>query len=230
LHFRAVGAEMYKKSGQVESFRANVEHYEKGKKTPDKAQSFKRYLEMGEIALRELELSFSETSDDLKNNNFANVSALIIEFEEPPSIMTVGAFAPAWDYDLLALQHIDDFNTSLKDVSLSLLNADGRACAAIIWQNSEGIGHQFATSLLNQPKERLSTMLIKTAFHLIENTCIETGWWNGLKNAQRHVIKTWMLPEDQAASICVFWSKFSRLEVFKSSFHKRLENECRTST
>ncbi|MFT4277860.1 MAG: hypothetical protein QM576_16025 [Rhodopseudomonas sp.] len=204
LHYRAVGAEMYKKSGQVESFRSHIQHYTRKQKDVAKRTFFENHLRIGEVGLRDLELSFSQISKDVDSGNHSNVSALIIEFENRPTMMTVGAFSPAWDFNLKPLQSISDFSTPLQDVSLSVLQSNSRSHAAIVWPKSSTIGHQFASSLLDQPRERISTLLIKLSFNLIENTCLNKNWWATLKGAQQHVLKMWMLPEDQNAGMYAF--------------------------
>lgn len=87
LHYRALGAELYKKQGLIESLQSHQVHFEKrrGADNKSRAKALKGLIEWHGVGLRDAELSFSSAGNSLTNEQFDDVSALVVTFARPPN-------------------------------------------------------------------------------------------------------------------------------------------------
>lgn len=203
LHYRALGAELYKKQATAESFKRHIDEF-RGKKSPDAAAKLmflELMLEGQNLGLRDIEVSFSQISKALLTEDYDSVSALIVSFEHKPSIMTVGAFAPESDYNGQTLQSLGEENSIVEHVSFSVLCSKERACAALIWLKGSEPGELLARSLVQQKQAQVTTLLIQTAFEYIENTCMNSAWWTSLREVERQVLVRRMQASGNASAL-----------------------------
>lgn len=118
--------------------------------------------------------------------------------------MTVGAFGPAYDYQKGKLQSLEDSESTVEHLSLSVLSNGTAAVAALVWPKTSAVGIKFAQTLIAEPAELLTTLLIQTAVKLIENTCFAIPWWDSLKNGEKHVLTSWMETTQQTPDMLIF--------------------------
>jgi len=133
LHYRALGAEVYRKDASVESFKAHLAEYDgrAGAEAERVRSVLRAMIAADEPGLRDLRLSFSTAGKAIAESKHDDVSAAILKFEKPPTMMAVGAFAPFRDYAGTLLQD-QDVETVAEHASISLLSADGAARVAVI--------------------------------------------------------------------------------------------------
>jgi hypothetical protein len=189
LHYRALGGEVYRKDASVASFRVHLAEYE-GKRGAE-AESIRAGLGAAiaseEPGLRDLRLSFSAAGTAVAEGKHDDVSAAILKFQKPPTMMAVGAFAPFRDYAGTLLQ-AQDADTIAEHASISLLFADGGARVAVIWPKNSSPGKLFAETLAKERSEQLTTLVIQALVGYFENVCTNIPWWNGLLEAERRSI------------------------------------------
>lgn len=186
LHYRAMAGEVYKKIGTYKSALSHIEDVAKLKKVKEreaKLEFLKPYTQGQYLALRDIIPAFKVCDDIIVNNAFDSVQALVVLFKNAPTIMSVGAFMPEFDFDGKVIQALGDFDKQYAHVSVSILASAGRAAAAIAWLKEANFKSRFAQTLVSKPPEHLTTLIIQLAFEHLENTCMNITWWESLNSA-----------------------------------------------
>jgi len=136
------------------------------------------------LGIADVAKTFVRCEDAILNEKYDDIGALIVRFKKLPSILSVGAFSPEFDFLGRRLQSLSDLN--LDEISLSILTADGKAIVILAWLKPNNISKQFSETFIAQPEDLRSTLLIQTAFEHLENTCANISWWDAIKNVERN--------------------------------------------
>jgi hypothetical protein len=230
LHYRAVGAELYKKMmahqtslAQLEEFAAKPRNRINREKT-----EFLKVFSFGEtLAIKDLAESFKRCEEAINLDPAHQLSSLILHFREMPSIMTVGGFIPEFDYQGRFLQKLDALDIPCQGISINILAPGDHAAFALSWFKGDEKCHAFADSLRGQPEETFTTLAIQTAFEFIENTCMNPKWWGQLKEVERMQLiarmETSVNPTDERKPNCLSYGgitfddwKFDRYEFINA--------------
>jgi hypothetical protein len=186
LHYRAMGAELYKKMSGLDGARHQREQAEKNLRGNDERKQLAESFERGsELGLRDMTRTFSMCESAVLNEEYEKIDGLILNFRKMPTIMTVGGFSPEFDYDAQVVQRLGDVNTTYEQIGLSILAANNKASVVFTWLTDAAICAKFAKSLLNQDFSLLTTLSIQTAFEHLENTCMNMIWWDSLRSIER---------------------------------------------
>ncbi len=189
LHYRTIAAELYKKLGSGEASLHNIKTFAETKKyDSDRMDSYKAYNEGTQIAIRDGKAALDDCAQVLREQSYDGLSALVVRFRRPPSIMTVGGFYPEFDYNGKLLQTLGKAHLHYQTLSFNILKSEGCAALAMIWQKGHDRCLAFATSYAEQRKDHYTTLAIQTAFEHIENTCVQPEWWESLRPREQHVI------------------------------------------
>jgi hypothetical protein len=190
LHYRAMGAELYKKMTGLPVARLIVKKL-KGSKhgnRVDRVKFAESHLAGTILGIRDIAATFGRCDEAISTYDYARVSALVLRFTKIPSIMTVGGFAPQFDYSGRKLQTLGEARISIDHVSVSILAANGNAAVVFAWLRDASVGKAFAESLIIQHPRFFTTLAIQTAFEHIENTCMNITWWDSLRNVERNAL------------------------------------------
>lgn len=187
LHYRAMGAELYKKIG---TYRSALSDIEDAKKKPEKERGrqlgfLKPHAAGQYLGLRDMIRTFKLCDKVIMDRDFDAVHALVILFKKMPSIMAVGGFSPEFDFDRKRVQLLGQPERECDQVSVSILVESGRAAVAITWHKDALFKDNFAASLISKPTKLLSSLVIQAAFEHLENTCMNIPWWDQLKEVVR---------------------------------------------
>jgi hypothetical protein len=186
LHYRAVGAELYKKINAV-----NISEYDIGSfaRTIDKRRkAILHDLHYGQrLGLADAGRAFQRAEQELRSEG-RGLRALIVYFRTMPSIMTVGAFFPEFDYNSRPLHQPLGREEPCQGITFNILASFGRAALCMTWLKEEAIPQAFAESFLSQSPYLYTTLTIQTAFEHLENTCVTPGWWDNLKRVEQQAL------------------------------------------
>lgn len=129
LHYRAMGAELYKKMNGVDAARHQKELLQNRQtKGARKNLLFANEYERGsELGLRDMTRTFSICESILFNQEYERISGLILRFKKPPAIMTAGGFSPEFDYDGYPIQKLGNAELTYEQIGLSILEAQDHA-------------------------------------------------------------------------------------------------------
>jgi hypothetical protein len=96
LHYRAMAAELYKKMNALEGTRYNIERLQKQQRRDrqEKLAFLRAFEHGGELGLRDMTRTFAMCERMLSDEDYGEVSGLVIRFNRMPTIMTVGGFSP----------------------------------------------------------------------------------------------------------------------------------------
>jgi hypothetical protein len=133
-------------------------------------------------------LALLSTAAPLFAGKFDDVSALVVHFKKLPSVMTVGAFLPQYDYNAKPVQLIHDITTIAQLVSFNILAASNHAAVVMLWFREHSLVKAFAESFIGQDSARYATLAIQTAFEYLENTCMQAKWWEAQKQIVRNLL------------------------------------------
>jgi hypothetical protein len=208
LHYRAMAAELYKKMNAVEATALLLAKEQGRRPRGDRSMQAAKAFQMGQrLGLRDMAQEFPRCETALASERYEDVSALVVRFKRPPSIMTVGGFAPEFDYDGSRMQTLGKISTVYHPIGLSVLAAPTGAAVAFTWLRGASICRKFAESFMRQDRSKLSTLIIQTAFEHLENTCMSGSWWDGLLPIERDRLIERMQfagsPEEERTSSCL---------------------------
>ena len=187
LHYRAMGAELYKKANAVEISRHVIKH-SKAKKRHQAATVLEAVLEFQMLGMRDIGTTLSHCERAVFSDAFEEVSGLVIRFERKPTVMTVGGFTPEYDYNGALVTRMGIRQPAVPQIGLSLLATADGAAAIFTWLHYEEKCRAFAETLVGQPSDLLTTLLIQTCFEQIENTCMNIPWWDSLASAEKDAL------------------------------------------
>jgi len=179
LHYRAVAAEYYQRRNQEESANTESLRFDEHDHRSD------RFLWLSYTNGKAAEESFealARTKKALDKRKYAEICALVIEFNSKPSVLAVGAFRPV--YDCIG-KRVQDLRQIAQYVALHMLTKGRKAAIVLTWLRGETAPANFAKCFSAQPKDHLTSLFIQTAFEHVEHTCMSADWWLGLKQAQR---------------------------------------------
>jgi hypothetical protein len=190
LHYRAVGAELYKKMMAHQISLAELNDYSAKRRSRinrERIEFLNLYSSGETLAIKDLGASFKRCEEAVNLDPAHQLSSLVLYFNEMPSVMTVGGFIPEFDYQGRSLQRLD-VDLACQGISVSILASSGRAAFALSWFKGDDKCRAFAESLITEPEENLTTLAIQTAFEYVENTCMNSVWWRGLKDVERKLL------------------------------------------
>jgi hypothetical protein len=187
LHYRAMGAELYKKMNALDQARYHGNQLRQRSYNGDqeKREFLAAYTFGTMLGLRDMSRSFSKCESILFNENYESVSGLTVRFKRMPTIMTVGGLSPEFDYDGRPLQRLGQKDKTYEQIGLSILIAENKAAVVFTWLTDAQVCHDFVQSFIRQDSALLTTLAIQTAFEHIENTCMHIGWWDSLRPIER---------------------------------------------
>jgi hypothetical protein len=230
LHYRAIGAELYKKMMAHQSSLAHLEEFKAKPQSRANRQKieFLEDFSLGEmLAIKDLGESFKRCEEAINLDPAHQISSLILHFKEMPSVMTVGGFIPEFDYQGRFLQKLDALDVPCQGISINILAPSNHAAFALSWFKGDEKCRTFAESLLAESEEIFTTLAIQTAFEFIENTCMNPKWWGELKGVERRQLITRMEtsinPTDERKANCLGYGgitfddwKFDRYEFINT--------------
>jgi hypothetical protein len=190
LHYRAMGAELYKKMNAINVTRFFVERL-KGRRDRETTEKLRFAKDMGDghmLGLRDMSKTFSRCERVLVDKDYTQVHAVVFCFKRMPSIMTVGGFSPEFDYDERPLQRLGKIESEYHQIGFSILAGQGRAAVIFTWLQEAHVCEQFVRSLLTKNPNLYATLAIQTAFEHLENTCMNMPWWDGLRPIERNML------------------------------------------
>lgn len=191
LHYRTVASELYRKLRMIEALNYQIESYSKQRMNRDHRvllANLEAFNEGHKLAMRDGRIAFAECQRVLNEHDYNSLSALIVRFHRAPTIMTVGGFYPEFGFDGVALQTLGDRHQIYETISFNILASEGSAAVAMIWQKGHNNPLDFARSFEKQPPYLYTTLAIQTSFEHLENTCVEPGWWDGLKRVEQDLL------------------------------------------
>jgi hypothetical protein len=149
LNYRTIDSELYRKLSSNMGTEHHIDHMKRRKGVRDAdGEELLRAFSAGEaLGLRDGRTAFQRSGDSLANQDYSQLSALIIRFKKLPSVMAVGGFYPEFDYNAQRRQRLGDAAIIYQAVSFNILASEGRAAIAIIWEKGHDHCKDFATSL-----------------------------------------------------------------------------------
>ena len=133
------------------------------------------------LGMRDIGTTLSHCERAVFSDAFEEVSGLVIRFERKPTVMTVGDLRPSTTDNGALVTRMGIRQPAVPQIGLSLLATADGAAAIFTWLHYEEKCRAFAETLVGQPSDLLTTLLIQTCFEQIENTCMNIPWWKTLK-------------------------------------------------
>ena len=141
-------------------------------------------------SLKELDVEKAICDAAIRSNSFADISALLLYFDEIPTIACSGHTQPIYDFTGSEIQDVRDMNTPLAKLSFTLLPNDTGGIAVIAWlKNSDPICRPFASTLLNLPDSSKCPALVQWVFDSFENHAFQPQWWESLSASMINELK-----------------------------------------
>lgn len=174
-----MAAEAYQRRNQEESAATACRTY---KSNDPRRDRFYRIFHANSLAAEAAEEALKETESILENAQYQRIRFLIVRFNAEPVLLSVGAFRPRYD---LRGKEIQDIMVDGVYVAAHILVTDNKPALVVTWLRGQIPAERFAKSFAAQPKERLTTLAIQTAFEYAEHTCMKREWWLSLNGRKR---------------------------------------------
>lgn len=188
LNYRGAGSELYRKLRSQSTFSHAAKTIPKIKNSPKRREFAKLFLQGTQLGLNDIASHFADCERSIYGPDLDSISALVIQFDQQPSIMSVGGFAPEYDFDGNRLQDFSEEEAKWEHITLSILSNDQGAIVVLSWLKKETAPLRLAQSLAKQDRQLLTTLLIQLVFEHLENTCMNIHWWDGLKEVERRIL------------------------------------------
>ena len=193
MHYRAIGAELYKKFVQIPLQQHNLRELSKKVNTADvrkKRRFISDFLLGTKLGLKDIGHAFNFAEQALGASDNP-LSALVVYSKAMPSVMTVGALLPEFDYDGRKLQELGTIETCYDNAQ----HPRGRRARGFVHDLAKRPSRtRGLRKILLLPKCRAhhSTLAIQTGFEHLENTCMNPTWWDSLKAGEQNSLVTRM--------------------------------------
>jgi quinol monooxygenase YgiN len=178
LHYRAIAAELYQRSGQQESAASELDWVSNDPQS-DRFAWIERWSGR---AADEAYDTLSRTRKLIAARRFEGIGSLVVRFDAPPAAMATGAFQPQYDF---AAQDARRLLGACGYVGMHLLSADGMAAFAFTWLRTNTAAERFVGTFAGRPRGQMASLAVQCAFEYIEQTCMSAAWWSGLKRPLR---------------------------------------------
>jgi hypothetical protein len=179
LHYRAISAEAYQRRNQEDG--AAVEARKHASSDP-RRDAFYALFQIHSLAAETAEETLDRTERMLECSQYADIRAVVVRFNARPALLSVSAFRPLYDVTGKQLQ---DFTPESAYVGMHILIANNKPVFALTWLRGQRAAERFARSFCAQPRERLTTLAVQTAFEYAEHTCMRREWWLALPEKRR---------------------------------------------
>ncbi|MDH2342757.1 hypothetical protein [Bradyrhizobium sp. SSUT77] len=178
LHYRAIAAEFHQRRNQQESAASELDW--ESDKPPD--VRFSWIDRCSRKASEEAYYALFRTEKLIAARRFEDVGSLVVRFDAPPAVMSVGAFRPQYDF---AARRVQNFALPCCYLAMHLLAADGAAVLAFTWLRANSAAEQFVRSFAARAREQMASLAVQCAFEHIEHTCMSDTWWSNLERPMR---------------------------------------------
>jgi hypothetical protein len=193
LHYRALCRELYVKRPTLIS-NASLREADRGR-----SEGFQKFLQQVvagsensiDTSLRELEVEKSECDQMLDAGSFRGMKALVLHFDELPTIACSGHTQPIFDFSGSELQSLADLTNPLAKLSFTLLPAGTGGIAVLAWLDKWNIiCKQFADSLTTLPDKDKCPAIVQWVFDSFENHAFQPDWWESLDKSAVSELQT----------------------------------------
>ncbi|QNX00810.1 hypothetical protein IC798_12240 [Acinetobacter seifertii] len=143
---------------------------------------YKSYYSGIQVALKGMEQQKAKMEQYLEKQDFSDLRALILEFEQPLPFMVSGATRPEQDFKGNFLQSIRDekFN-SFDTLGLISFSDENKWYFVLAWLSvGSDVNEKFIDSFLSIKNNHKFGRLVKMTFHLIDNIIMSPDWWDKL--------------------------------------------------
>ncbi|NOJ39079.1 hypothetical protein [Bradyrhizobium australiense] len=188
LNYRGVASEVYRKMRSLATFEHASMIDERVVENAFKQEIVDAFLHGSKLGLLDIGRTFSDCERSIFSVSHDDVSSLIIQFQRPPGVMSVGGFGPEYDFNGRMVQVLGIDETKYQHATISLLANDEGAFFVLAWLKKETAALRLAQSLILQDPKRYTTLILQLVFEYIENTCMNIPWWDGLKEVERNVL------------------------------------------
>jgi len=181
LAYRAVCHELAKKKG-VSNFIPTIREFDSG--MPLLRQGFLQVmldeLDKGcKLSMRDMDEHKEQFDSMLIAQDYTDIRAFIVSFENLPDILCSGAHYPQCDFAGNQLQDLSDFDKKMELMTFSLIATDNAGAFVFAWhKDSDDICRPLASSLDRLPNEELSHAIIRFVFEFCENHYLRPEWWD----------------------------------------------------
>ena len=188
LHYRAMGAELYKKATALDVSDHLIQHSKK--RNPRRSAATIETARAGVMmGVQDIGAAFELCEQAVFTPAHGNISGLIIRFKRKPTLMAVGGFTPEYGYNGAPVAQLSFAQPPPAPIiGLSVLATTDGAAAVFSWLREAKLCHAFAETLIAQPPDLITTLIIQTAFEQVENTCMKKEWWNALVPAEQKAL------------------------------------------
>jgi hypothetical protein len=192
LHYRALCRELYVKRPTLASNNA-LREADRGR--PHEFQSMLQHLISGQevsisTSLKELGGEKVICDAAVLKGSYDEINALVIHFDQTPSIACSGHTQPIFDFAGNEIQNLADMATPLAKLSFTLLPSDSGGIAVIAWlSNSDSVCRRFADSFLAVRDDLKCSAIVQWVFDSFENHALEPRWWESLPEKKKEELK-----------------------------------------
>lgn len=189
LAYRSICHELFRKRRALRATGV-LRGFDRGKSLPHQIdmQNTLARMEFGQILGMQDIWEQKQRFDSMQaRNDYSDVRAFIVTFDNVPDVLCSGAIAPECDFDGQQLQ--DMSSEKLELITFSLIANDNRGAFAFAWLNDgDAACRPLATSLAKLNDDALPHAVIRFMFEFCENHYLRPEWWDKLDEKVRRAI------------------------------------------
>jgi hypothetical protein len=191
LAYRAICHELFKKT-QVLQFIPTMKTFDRGKSLPEQVAiqtSFELMATGWRLSIRDLAAHKQQFDSMLIGQDYGDIRALIIAFDNVPDILCSGCVYPQCDFAGKPLQDLSDQAKKMELITFSLIATENAGAFVFAWhKDGDDICRLLAISMDRLPEEALPHAVVRFVFEFCENHYLRPDWWDTIAQPDKATI------------------------------------------
>lgn len=183
LAYRAISQVLFAKQGAM-SLESSMSTLDAGLNDFGQVRfqsEFRHHFEGFAIGLREVRERKARYDAMLMNGDYSDIRFCVIWFDSIPDILCSAGKNPTYDFEGRELQDLSRSDLYAQSLTFTLATSGRIGGAYFAWLRHENQAcEKLMSSLLTQPRDRISDAIVRFAFSGIENLYWRPDWWDKL--------------------------------------------------
>jgi hypothetical protein len=142
-----------------------------------------------QLAIADQENTKRRLESAIMSNDLAPLRAVVLRFDQTPSVLLSSPLTPEFDFDGRHLQNLNDTELIADVLTVSMQGTGaGTGIAAFVWLDDAPAARAFMDSILAIKRELLPHRLVQFAFEYFENVYWSPAWWGALDEQTRTLL------------------------------------------
>jgi hypothetical protein len=147
------------------------------------------HAEAYSVSMRDMNAHKGQYDAMLAANDYSEMRAYTVAFENTPDILCAGALYPECDFVGLKLQDLGNLSRKMELMTFSLIATDRGGAFVFAWHSSgDAVCRPLAESLDKLSDEELPHAIVRFVFEFCENHYLKPDWWDNADQKEKDAL------------------------------------------